>query len=494
MTASRSVQQHLRALTKLAEEEMERECPRCGIPGGNPDCNKCDDGFGGDSDEIKESMGDGFGSAGIGSMDGGMNVHASVSLADQLLKSAQNLEYGARNFNNIRDDRPDYEKVASLLGFQAGLRKRASADTGNVEFDDHEEDDFDLEVNYTDDYTDEEQEEPHEGEEVYQDAFDGGGDHQLATNYDDDYTDEEMPEHPLGDKRASVAEFLQRRGWLPKTASRRPHIKQGSVTDFLYRRGMLKRANDPAMGGGAPPPQQPQGPPPGGAPDPMGGGAPQGMPMPQGPPPPPPGPDPMQVAMMLQSQGTLTPESLAQAAGISPQEAASIIAALAGGTGAQGGMGPPPAPPAGPMGTPADPGMGGPQGDGGMTVQASAGYDPASMFQAMLRKYAGEDVSQASIDGKKTDAHPADGDVNWRSMPGREFIQSNEAAMNFTAQQARRPRDQAVSSLFDNKVPYKVESGKGEGDGKMDEFIGDKTSAARMRGLLKAARSRRPLS
>ena len=480
MTVSPSVRGRVYALTKIAEEELERECPRCGVPGGDPDCKKCDDGFGGDHDSSDtDEHGNEKESMGMGSMDTpGRDVYASANLTRSMHKTAEYLEYCAVNIGSIVDNRPTHEKVATVLGYQTALMRK------HAEEHETSEDDFDLDVNIDDDHTDDEQDDPHDGKELH--PFSGGNEHELATNEDDDYTSEEWEDDPMADKKASVTGFFARRGLISKQAS--SHTKQasqlGSVGSFFAGRGLLKRANDPSM---APPPPGPQG---GGAPPPDGGAPmpPQGM-QPPMPPPPPPGPDPMQVAMALQSQGTLTPESLAQAAGISPQEAASIIAAMAGGTGAQ----PPMQPPMPPGGMPAGGGEGGPApaGGDGMTVQASA--NPAALFQAMLRKYAGEEMSHANISAGKSDTLPWEADVKVPSNPGREYLASNEAAINFTSQQARRPRDEAVATLFENKVPYKRESGTGDGAGKMDEFVGDKTSSARIRSMLKAARAQRPL-
>lgn len=485
MKASSSVRARLREIQKRAEDELSQEKQRYEDAEEKKKKKLDDDDDDDDDDDYghKES-------------NMGMEVHASA-LTRNMSKTASRLEYFARNFGAIVDDRPAHEKVATVLGYAQAMAKHGG-DTGDSGFNDDASDDFFLDVNYDDDYTDEEQETPDTGEEI--DAFSESHEHELATNMDDDFTDEEWEEDPAQNKKASVTAYLQSQGFhiqrpRQKQASRqRPPAHQtkrasatGSITNYFANLGLLKHANDmgPVPPAGAEVPGQ--APSPGGAPPPPMGPPPGQM----GPPPPPPGPNPIEVAMALQAQGNLTPESLAQSAGISPQEAAAVIASMAGGTGTQP-MGGPPQPPMTPPGAPpaGDP-SGGPVPAGGMEVQASA----EQIFQSVLRKYAGEEMSQANISGSTSQEEPWNNKVKVPSNPGREFLQSNEAAINFTAQQAKKPRDEAVQVWFENRVPYKRESGQGDGSGKMDEFIGDKTSAARINRMLRSVRHRpNPLS
>ncbi|MCA8939616.1 MAG: hypothetical protein KDB07_07405, partial [Planctomycetes bacterium] len=107
------------------------------------------------------------------------------------------------------------------------------------------------------------------------------------------------------------------------------------------------------------------------------------------------------------------------------------------------------------------------------------------IFQSALRKYAGE---EANIGASKSNMRPEDEDVKFRPMPGREGIASNEAAIAFTAQQSQMGPNSSVSALLSAPVPYTQESGRVGSPGKMDEFTGDKTSAAKFAQIRKRIR------
>lgn len=436
-TISNSIRQRVASLMKTAAEESAKEKPKDDKK--SPFMSEKDKKK---KENEKESMGTaahgGYDTSGM-SDSSGMTVTAG-DLTSQLDKAASALDYCASHFHQIIDDRSVEEKVAELAAYSAEYQKMAMEGGGYSAEGCQMENTLDK-----DQYQKQEQPTPHRGKKMAPNETPVSAMGEFPNNYKDDRTSESWDKDPAHGKKASVSRFLQ-------------------------RRGQLKTAN-PAMGG-APAPA-PAAPAPAAAPPAAA---------------PPQGPDPMMVAQQLQQQGQLTPESLSQAAGVSPEEAAAIIASLSGGTGAPAPA-PAPAPGAPAAGGMAPAGAPGGAGAGGMEVQASA--DPSAIFQSALRKYAGEDVSPAKISAPKSDMRPEDEDVKHRQMPGLEGIASNEAAMAFTAQQGRKPRDEAVSAWLNRQVPYKAESGYRQGGvGKMDEFIGDKTSSAKLASVRRRLRSR----
>lgn len=425
-------------LLKQAEEEMNQDsCPECGGDLEDGECTVC--GYGSESDESydfgedndKESMGD-------GGMDG-MTVTASAVSGPQVQKLASALRYASANFHNIIDDRSPAEKLASLQAFMATARKLAADELGagasemssqGVMSNTLEEDTLQGM----------EQTEPSRGKKMVPNQTPVSAMGELATNATDDRTGEEWVEDPLKSKRASA----------------------------VLRRVLRKHAQDPGAEAAAPAPAPEAAPP---APEAGAAAAPPPM---AAPPEPPPGPDPLLVAQYLAAQGALTPEALAGAAGISPEEAAAVIAQMTGGTGAPAAPAAPGAamapPPPAPEGGAAAPGEA-----GGMTVQASA--NPAALFQMALRKIAGEDVSPANISAPKENSKPWEKTIPTPNLPGSQALASNEAAIAFKAQDGRRPRDEAISAVLSASVPYKAESGKQTDAYITDSMIGDKTSS-----------------
>lgn len=437
-------------ILKQAAEEVEEEkiCKGCGESISECKCPP--------EAKKKESQGWGGMGGGMGmgqDLSGGMDVTASVrGLTRQMRKCASALEYGANNFYALIDDRPVAEKIAELAAFNTTINKIAQGDLES------EVDDEGLLENTLEDDSllGDEQVTPSTGRQMIPHEIDTDSFGSLETNIDDDLTSEEWEEYPFEGKEA--------------------HVRKMASSSF--GRFLTKKAQEmgmaPPPGAGAPPPgMAPPGMAPGGPPPGMGG-PPPGMPMM------PPGPDPRQIAMQLMQQGALTPEALAQAAGISPEEAAAVIASMSGGTGAPAPMmsnAPPAAPPGEPMAAPPGP----PQGaaPGGMQVQASA--DPAALFRSALRKIAGEDMAAANISAKKVQGYPEDETISTPSLPGSQYIASNEAAIAFKSQQAEAPRDAAMdaSGVLDASVPQKRESGMVTEAPMMDPMLGAKTSSVR---------------
>jgi len=450
-------------ILKQAEDEAAKKCPDCGDKMVNGKCS-CGYVAGGGGEKKKESMGTaggGYDTSGVG---GGMDVMASVEV-EQAEKLAHILRYAADNFYGIVDDRSPAEKLAELQAFASTAQKIAAGELSAGESDASS---MGLMSNTlgNDGLQKKEQVEPSRGKKMIPGKTSVNAMGELETNMNDDRTGEEWTDNPLKSKRASA----------------------------LYR-VLQKHAQDPAQMGAPPAAAPPAGPPPGAPP-----AAPPQMAPQMAPPGPPPGPDPMMIAQQLMQQGALTPEALAQAAGIAPEEAAAVIAQMTGGTGAPQPA-PMQAPPAGGAAMAGGAGQGAaaqpppPGGAPGMAVQASA--SPAALFQSALRKVAGEDVSRANISAPRQDKRPEDEGISTPNLPGSQGLASNEAAIAFKAQEGRRPRDEAIGSLLSASVPYKAESGKNTGGYKADSMLGSKTSslkAATARSYLQGlkARNNRP--
>jgi hypothetical protein len=442
MNVSPTLRDQINRIVKQAAEETEAErCPKCGESPTSEHIAACaTEGcpYKKGAQEKESQMGGDYGQENV-TMGGGAGMTTTASaepqaFAAQLRKLASASRYCSENFHQIVDDRPVPEKLAELMAFQTTVDKIAQGEVGKDG----------LLENTENKYVPGEQTEPHKGKQVVPHKTPVTAMGELEDNRSDDRTGEEWTEDPLRGKKASVS----------------------------FRRVMKKLAQG-EMPGAAPP--APAGPPPAGPPAPA-----PAAPMPAGPPQPPPGPDPRQVAQQLMAQGALTPEALSQAAGISPEEAAAIIAAMTGGTGAPQppAAAPPAAPPA--AGPGAAPGAAAPPaaaGGGGMPVTASA--DPAAVFQNALRKIAGEDVSKANISAGKTDKRPEDESAAVPSNPGREFIQSNEGAIAMRHdqgnEQAKKP---ALNAVLTNKPPVMSDAGSGAASN-VDSMLGDKTSSVK---------------
>lgn len=437
MNVSPTLRDQINRIVKQAAEETEAErCPKCGeIPTSDHISSCASEGcpYKKGSQEKESMMGGDYGQENVsmGNDAGKMASARPQSFAAQLRKLAAASRYCSENFHRIVDDRPVAEKLAELMSFKTTVDKIAQGEVAA---------DGTLE-NTENTYISGEQTEPHKGKQTIPHTTPVTAMGELEDNETDDRTDEEWMDDPLQGKKASVS----------------------------FHRVMRKLAQG-EMPGAAPP--APAGPPMAEAPAPA-----PPMAAPAGPPPPPPGPDPRMIAQQLMAQGALTPEALAQAAGISPEEAAAIIAAMTGGTGAPQppAAAPPAAPPAG--GPPAAPMPGAAPPGGGMPVTASA--DPAALFQSALRKIAGEDVSQANISGSKSDARPEDEGAAVPSNPGREFIRSNEGAIamrhNQGNEQAKRP---ALNAVLQNTPPVMSDAGSGMATN-VDSMLGDKTSSVK---------------
>lgn len=449
--ASLPLRKQVNRILKLAEEQASeaKVCRKCGSKIVDGKC-KCS----GENESENESQG--YGGIGGADMGSGMDVTASAAFTYQLQKLGSALDYAAENIYELVDDRPVAEKLAELAAFQTQVNKIAAGELGTGESEMGEGNQLKNTLS-NDGLQRQEQVTPHKGKQMIPHATPVSSQGELETNASDDRTGEEWTDYPMKSKKASVA----------------------------FRRMLQKRAQGippgapaaPMAPAPAPAPAAPMAPPP-------------AAPMAPAPPPP---PDPRTIAAQLQAQGSLTPESLAGAAGVSVEEAAAIIASMTGGTGVP--QAPPVAAPAAAVAPPEAAAAPAPQAGGGgpgMAVQASA--DPSALFQSALRKIAGEDMSTANISGSKGNARPEEESLSPGSLPGSEGLASNEAAIAFTAQQGRKPRDEAITAVLNNKVPYKAESGKlTGGPGKADEMLGDKTSAARAIVSRLGGRRRRPL-
>jgi hypothetical protein len=353
------------------------------------------------------------------SMHGGYDTSGmeATASADQMDKLADALSYMAYNFHDLIDDRSPHDKLAELHAFAAEAQKIASE--GGL-----------LENTLNDDkHTKNKQPEPHKGmrtiprDPLMQDS------NKFKNTMNEDNTHIEWKGNMFKDKRAHVLHSVLR-----------------------------KHANPMA----APPQGAPAQPPPQAAPAPQGAPA-QPMQVPAG-------PNPLQIATQLAQAGSLTPESLAQAAGISPEEAAAVIASISGGSGAPA-QPPPQAAPAQPMQPQAQ--------QPGMEVQASV----SETFKDALRKLAGEDVSRAVISAPKSNERPEDEEVRSRHLPGSNAVQSNEAAIAFTTQEGEKHRDGTLKSVLTWPVGQQRKSGKHTGGYHMDSLITTKTSSAMKRVL-----------
>ena len=297
-TASPPLRKQVDRILKQAADEA--SCPKCGMKMSKGAC-PCGYKKGSEGEQEKESMGVNP-SVGAG-YDTGMDVTASAdTFPNQLSKLAGVLRYSSEHFYDLVDDRSDQEKVAELMAFSQKLAMEEPPLQSHGSL---------VTTLENDANTKKEQATPHRGKKMVPNETPTTAMGELENNMNDDRTSEEWTDSPLSNKKAHVLKHA-------------------------FRSVMQKRAQGMGMGMPAPAPA------PGGAPPPAAGGAmPPGgapAPMPAGPPPPPPGPDPRMIAQQLMAQGSLTPEALAQAAGISPEEAAAVIAAMTGGTGA-----PPPA-------------------------------------------------------------------------------------------------------------------------------------------------------
>lgn len=405
----------------------------------------------------KESQGaGGYGADGGGMYGGGggMGVYSSANLTDvvgSMRKLASACRYANQNFFAIVDDRPVAEKLAELRAFEQTVQKIAE---GDVPLDGNQI------ANNLEEYVTGEQKTPDTGHQTIPRNIPMEDGNKIQSTINHDLTSQEWVSDPLEGKKASAMFRVLRK-----------HA-QGEMP-----------AGPPAGG----PPGAEAGPPPGPPP-----GGPPGPPMPPATPPPPPGPNPVEVAHQLMAAGALTPESLAQAAGISPEEAAAVIASMTGGTGAPK----PPISAPGPttqMGVApaAQPAPGGAAPATGMPVTAAA--DPAAIFQSALRKMAFEETDgDVKIGGGHYQDDLVNKPVSLPSNPGREYIASNESAIAMKHDQGNPGREAALREVLTTPPPKMREAGSGMATN-IDAMTGAKTSSVRFFLQKRASGGRRPL-